>query len=448
MTLLAFVATLPASDVELHGIKPATNCLGQIHQQTPTKGGVTEMPANLDVETVRFELEERRRQATMYRLARRGPARSARGAGDKHAERDHPSSLRIAWFSGQTGGRSRSALKIPICVAMGLLLLAGAGAGTQWARDQDAGPWAPPSDQGYLWRTSSQADFLNLTVNGSRLTGRLEGVDLRGTKVRSIRDSITGSVNGGQVTVHLDAGIFGSPHLEAHYQGSDFVVLVPESGGSPQSRTFTPSTDAQYSWVDRQFQRTAKANAQVAAALARADQQIDLEAQVFNATYTKVQNDVTNLPSDQYLGDGAQAANQAGAGLLTAASDKQKVVNEGPSAATCGGDAGTVGYDVGSVQYSQTSIRDDQQSFQGDVTNTSNDATALQNAQSAYEQALSGDPAHQDQVPSPSQVASVIQSLQGAQAQAQQTMTGYATWIAQDYSLAQVLAQQAHGICG
>jgi hypothetical protein len=51
-------------------------------------------------------------------------------------------------------------------------------------------------------------------------------------------------------------------------------------------------------------------------------------------------------------------------------------------------------------------------------------------------------------VPSTSQVTSAIQSLQEAQRQAQQTLTGYANWVAQDYSLAQALAQQAQAICG
>jgi hypothetical protein len=350
--------------------------------------------------------------------------------------------------ASQTTGRSHRGLIVSACVAVGVLLLVTAGAGTLWARNLYLGPWAPSGQQTYLWQSSRAADFLSLTVNGSKLNGTLDDAQLQDTKVRSNPYSVSGAVTGGRVTLQFSASFLGSINPQAHYQGSDFILLVTGSSGLQQSLTFTPSTYAQYNSAVQQFQKTAEANAAAAAALARADRQIDQAAQAFNAAYTQVQNDAANLPNDEYLGDSAQTANQAGAELLTAANDKQKVASEGASASSCSNDAGTVSHDAGSVQSYQGSVNDDQRSLQGDITNTSNHAINLQNAQTAYEQAQSGDPGRQDQVPSTSQVTSAIQSLQEAQRQAQQTLTGYANWVAQDYSLAQALAQQAQAICG
>lgn len=404
------------------------------------------MLGDLDQNIVRFELEARRREAALYRLGHprriggRAPADGVEGG------------RRLAWFTiipALTAGRSHRALTISLCVAVGILLVVSAGAGTLRARELYLGPFALAPHQWYLWQDSTQADLLSVTVDGSSISGTLADTELRDTKVRTDRWPITGTVSGGRVMLQLDTNLFGSVrHPQAVYRDSAFILQVSKPGGAQLSLTFTPSTNAKYEAVVQQFRHTAKANAEAAAALARADRQIDQAALTFNAAYTTVQNDATNLPDDQHLGDAAQAANQAGAGLLSAANDKQKVVNEGPSASSCSSDARTVGYDAGSLQSYQGSVSTDAQALQGDVTTTVKDVTALQNAQNAYQQAESGDPAHPAQVPSASQVITVTLGLQAAQGQTQQSMTTYASWVAQDYSLAQTLAQQAQSVCG
>jgi hypothetical protein len=288
--------------------------------------------------------------------------------------------------------------------------------------------------------------FLQFITQGSSLSGTLDETyftDDSDSKTASIHLTLTGTEQGGQVTLTLSGGgLFGTGTLSGTTDGSDLSLEIPEADGTLQTYTFTPSTVTAYNKAVQGLQAdVASAQASQAAASAQASAAAQ-QAQLDNAVYSannQVEGDLTSLanlgPIDTsvFTTDLKTQQNDLAAMRQDEASTRN---DQGGSSAQCS-DADGVQSDADGIQSDADGVQSDADGIQGAIGQVKVAISTLNNDFAALQAAEQNDPGYsgpvvtQDQVNSAAAagqkvIATATQAADQAVQQAQSVATSAA----------------------
>lgn len=316
----------------------------------------------------------------------------------------------------------------------------------------------PPPVTGYLCESTGMGSIGSWAIYLDTSSGTLYQAQAEMGGVVSSPGSV--SLQGPTVTLEdqedssQSPDLLGSGSYAAQLSGGTLSIAVPWSDGSVHNYPCQSGGIDQYNQDVSQMQSgVAQAQQQAAAAQqqAKADSDIDQAAQALNSAYQALQNDASSLQNDQSLSAGANDVASAQKDLQTTQNDLQTTQadssnEQGPG--TCGADASTVGADASTLAADQSSVQADQGGLGADESGANGDISALQSDLQVYQQALSGDPGHQDQAPSQGDVNAAIQAVQGQEAQDNSTMQGDLNRVAGYVQQANQMASAAQSACG
>jgi hypothetical protein len=266
------------------------------------------------------------------------------------------------------------------------------------------------ASRGYLFTTATEAEFIQLTVASTNLSGTLDVVELAGTTTTSQHDSFTGSETGQSVTLTFSQGFGSIVNISGASSNGALVLNFPQSDGSLNSTAFVPSTIAAYNTALVQLQGEA-ATAQASQAAAVEQAQLD---QAVTSAAQKVEADISRLQSDGFGSTSLSADLQSQqSDLATMRADEVTARNETDSAQRCA-DGTQVVADSTQVQADATQVQSDQSSVESTVQGLQSDINSADTDLAALHQALAQDPAYSGTLPTASDVATAIAPVQQA----------------------------------
>jgi hypothetical protein len=318
-----------------------------------------------------------------------------------------------------------------------------------------------PAQQGYFAQPdSNSAQFLQLTTNGSALSGNLQSASISSadpTMVSTFNAAFTGTVANGQLTLAFPQGLGFTSSVSGSYSGSDINLSVPQADGTLATEVFAPSnTDAYNSAVHALHQRADQALADQQAAAA-AQQQAQLEAEqraAVDKAIARVNGDFSAISSDinAYKSLYSSVNNdeqQAYRDTVTTYNDLKKVQAEGRNSPYCSGDAGVVGGDAGVVAGDLGVVGGDRGVEQADVRTVNNDISQLDVDFQKFEAARAAIPSYQPSaIPTSSQISQDHTAASQANSQADAMIAAALKQVQIWANLASQYATNAAAICG
>lgn len=256
--------------------------------------------------------------------------------------------------------------------------------------------------EGYLASLTNGAVFIQWTEVGGAVTGSAEAVYLNGATTNVEHETVTGDIEGSSLTLSVDPdGLYGTSNLSGQFQGSGFVLSIPNNDGALVPVTFDPGTaadfDSDVAALDGQATKTSNAQA-AAAAQQQAAANLQQQEQTAQQDAGTVASDIAGLPSD-VSSVSSDVASMKGdlaseAGDLTTTEQQAATVEAeakqspaGDSGEVCG-DAGTAEGDAGTVSGDAGTVEGDAGTVEGDIGSENNDATTLETDWQNYLAAL------------------------------------------------------------
>ena len=260
------------------------------------------------------------------------------------------------------------------------------------------------SSDGYLASGSGFAIYIQLTVNGTSLSGTLDDTSLANTTTGSTHGSFTGTESGSSLTLAFDEGLGVVTNISGSTDGSNLVLEFPQSNGALIATTFLPSNSAAYNVAVAalgQSAGNAQASAQAAQAsaeaaqasqqaAAQAEQQVAANQQTVDSASSTVQQDLANLAHATIDTSSFAPDLQAQQQDLASMRADEQIARQEPDPNTACSDAHTVQSDANTVQSDANTEQSDVNSInsdvsyeQGLVSSLASDFAALQAAESA-----------------------------------------------------------------
>ncbi|MGA7911388.1 MAG: hypothetical protein WCC30_07560 [Candidatus Dormiibacterota bacterium] len=316
------------------------------------------------------------------------------------------------------------------------------------------------SQQGYLAQSNASAQFLQVTRNGSNLSGNLQSASISSsdpTTVTTFNASFTGTTDGTAITLTFPQGLGFATSISGSYSGDHIQLSVPQSDGTLSTEDFAPSdTNAYNTAVQALHQQAQQAQADQQAATAaqqQAQQEADQRAAVdkaisaVNSDFTQVTNDINSYKS---LYASVNSDEQQGyKDTVTTYNDLKKVQSEGSGNSNCGVDANTVAVDANTVAVDQNTVEVDQNSEQVDVQSINGDISRLDADFQKFQSATAAIPSYQPSgQPTSAQISQDHTAASNANSQADAMIAAalkqLQTWVTQ----ANQYATSASAICG
>lgn len=305
-------------------------------------------------------------------------------------------------------------------------------------------PTAAPVGSGFVATGSGYVMFIEWHKQGTTVSGTTQYDYAEGTapnaKVSSQTNSVTGDVNGTQISLSFDgdAPTFGT------FAGQSFTIDFPQPDGSLGPVTFDAASASQFN------QALAALQQQVSATDAQAQQAADVQHQesVIDADAQTVSGDTDALGQDSdaaasSLGAFAASLDSEETDLATTAKAEQKVVAESKQSPaddpTVCSDADGVASDADGVTSDADGVTSDADVVEGAVSTVRNDIAHLQTDSAQLQQDESGLPTYQPNAPTQATIDQAIKSandavsaaIAGTNAAVDQA-NGYATTAYQD----------------
>jgi hypothetical protein len=261
----------------------------------------------------------------------------------------------------------------------------------------------PAVGTGYLTSGNGDVIFLQWNKNGSFVSGSGQDVALSGQTPNMTTESntfsVTGTINGGSVTLSF-SGWFTAPPQFGQLRGGRLTINVPQQSGGLAPLTFrTASVNDFNAAVSNLQQRAGQAN-QAAISAAQAQQrqqeaqqrqqeraaQIQKQQQAIDHDISTVNQDLSNLAQSSAT-DGLQAMTDAlaqeKAQLQKTAQAEQAVLAE--AKAHPDGNNGNVCYDASNVDYDASNVSYDASNVSFHTGTVASDISGLRNGTSGLQ---------------------------------------------------------------
>jgi hypothetical protein len=315
--------------------------------------------------------------------------------------------------------------------------------------------------QGYLALPSSaSAQFLQVTRNGSSLSGSLQDANISSsdpTVVTTFNVAFTGTTNGSQITLTFPQGLGFSTSVSGSYSGDHIDLSVPQTDGTLAIEDFAPSDTNAYNNAVHQIRQQAQqsqADQQAATAAQQQAQQEAAQRAAVDKAISAVNDDINRL--NNALGEFTNLygsingdQQQAFRDTVMAYNDLKKVSAEGPSSLSCGADAGVVAADAGVVEADLGTIEADQGAEQSDVQAVNDDVRRVDTDFAGFQAAQAAIPTYQPgAVPTSEEMTQAHSVASKANAQVNATIAAALKQVQGWVKQANQYADNAAAICG